>query len=229
MKPTYFLMLVLALAGCKSNGPSNSGEVKQSDIYQSYAVRYNEATNETQASAAFRYKDADGNTLALENPSLVTFNGEPMDAQNTAGNAWYEKYFRQVLSNGLECRFEFKDTEGKSYVNSIRFNAVLMGGVPETIQRGMPLSFTFKTADLNPGETITVRLDDSVHSETLTLNTISANNKLVIPANVLNKLDGKVTMRITRYYKANLAQATEKGGSMVFEYVMKPRTFTIYH
>lgn len=229
MKTIYFLMLVLALAGCKSNEPSNSGDVKQSSIYQSYAVRYNEATNETQASSAFRHGGADGNTLVLTSPSSVTFNGEPMDARNTAGNAWYEKYFRQVLHNGLECRFEFKDTEGKSYVNSTRFNAVLMGGMPETVQKGMPLSFTFKTADLNPGETITVHLDDSVHSETFTLNTIGTDNKLVIPANVLSKLDGKVTMRITRFYKANLTQATDEGGTIVFEYVMKPRAFYIYH
>ncbi|HYG16999.1 MAG TPA: hypothetical protein VEC12_14675 [Bacteroidia bacterium] len=228
MKPVYILLLLVVLAGCKSNEVANSGDVNQHTIYQSYAVRYNEETNETQASAAFRFGGSNGTTLVLTAPSSVTFNGQPMEARNSIiGGAWYESYFRQVLPNGLDCKFEFKDTEGKNYINSVRFNAVLMGGLPETLEKGMPLMFTFKTAGLNPGETINVYLADSVKSETFVVNTLSTDGKLLIPASVLNKLNGKVDMRITRFYKANLSAATEEGGTIVFEYMLKPRTFVI--
>lgn len=227
MKTVYILLLVLALAGCKSKETANSGEVKQSAIFQSYAVRYTEATNETQASAAFRSGGSDGSTLVLTTPSSVTFNGHPMELHNNPGRTWYESYFRQVLPNGLECRFEFKDKDGKSYINTVTFNAVLVGSIPETVEKGMPLAFTFKTAGLNPGETINVHLSDSINSETITLTTVGSDGKLVIPANELSKLKGKVTMRITRFYRAKLTNATEEGGTMVFEYILKPRTFVI--
>lgn len=215
-------------ASCASNEIANSGDVKQSEIYQNYSVKYNEADNETHIKATFRFGGKNGTTLVLTPPSVVTFNGENMTRyESDFAGAYYKNAHVKPLANGQECKFVFTDTEGKKYTNSIKFSPVLIGSLPMSVAKGNPLEFTMITRPLAFGEKITIELSDTNNTALYEVPMQQPPKQFVLPATVLKKLSGKVKMKITRSYTIMLKEATNEGGIIHFEYKAKEREFEV--
>lgn len=229
MKNTLWILLgALLFSACASNEIANSGDVKQSEIYQSYSIKYDEEDNETHIKATFRFGGENGTTLVLTPPSTVTFNNEKMTRyESDLVGAYYKNAEAKPLSNGQECKFVFEDTEGKKYTNSIKFNSVLIGSLPKQIQKGNPLEFTLVTNPLAYGEKIIIKLKDSSHSAVYEVPNQQPKRKFVLPAKALKQLNGKVSMEITRSYNIMLKEAANEGGTVRFEYKTKEYEFEV--
>lgn len=224
----YLLLGIVLFSACASNEIANSGDVKQSEIYQSYAVTYDEESNETYIKATYRFGGKNGTTLVLTPPSNVTFNGEGMTRyESDFAGAYYKIAQVKPLANGMNCTFVFTDTDKKIFTNSIKFNPVLIGGVPNSIGKENPLKFTMMTNPLAYGEKIIIELKDSNHSAVFEVPTQQPKRQFVLPAKVLKKLSGEVKMQVTRSYNIMLSDATDEGGTIRFEYKTKEYKFTI--
>lgn len=225
---SVLIVVFIIFSGCASNEIGNSGDVKQSTIYQNYTIRYDEADNETTVTATFRFAGSNGTTLVLSKPSTITLNGDTMRLlQGEMAGAYYLAAWSKPLENGKMCEFVFTDTEGKKYTNTTKFNALLVGAIPTEIQTGMPLEIPIVTAPLTYGESIRVSLKDTAQTETFITEKLTQPGKLLIPATVMAKLKGKVTIEMKRFFNIQLKEATAEGGNMVFEYTLKPREVTV--
>lgn len=227
-KILWLIMCTLFLASCASNEIANSGDVKQDEIHQAYSITYNEQDNETHIKATFRFGGENGTTLVLTPPSTVTFNDKGMTRyESDFVGAYYNVAQNKPLANGQECKFIFTDTDKKTYTNSIMFNPVLVGGLPKELNKGNPLEFTMITNPLAYGEKITIKLRDTSHSALFEVQDQQPKKRFVLPAKVLKKLSGKVTMEVTRSYKIMLKEGTSESGIIRFEYKAKEQVFII--
>jgi hypothetical protein len=224
IKNIFAAIIVSALvaSGCKSNEVANSGDVAQHTIHQQYSVKYDEGTNETHVYAGFRFGGSNGTTLLLSKPSKVTFNGDSLTAyKGIVSGAYYGTAWSKPLPNGQQCSFIFKDTEDKTYTNTLKFNAILLTSVPKEVKTGLPLEIEMITAPFTFGEKIIVTVSDSSNSADYVMETLTG-NKLVIPAATLKLLKDHITVEIRRYYSSQLKEATQEGGIITFEYKLKP-------
>lgn len=227
-KTILFLLSAIVLASCASNEIANSGDVKQSEIYQAYSVKYDEQSNETSIKATFRFGGENGTTLVLSPPSSVTFNGKNMTRyESDFVGAYYKNAHTKPLASGQDCKFVFTDTKGKKYTNTIKFNPVLIGGLPAYIEKGNPLEFTMITNPLAYGEKIVIELRDTSKSAVYEVPMQQPPKKFVLPATVIKKLNGKVSMKVKRSYKIMLKEAANEGGIMRFEYKAKEHEFEV--
>lgn len=216
------------MASCASNEIANSGDVEQNSIHQNYHINYTEDNNETHVHATYRFGGSNGTTLVLTPPSTVTFNGESMTRYESGlVGAYYNAAYSKPLANGAKCTFVFTDTKNKTYTNSIAFNPLLLGQVPAEVKKGMPLEIPMVTNPLQFGEKITIEISDSSKSETMILENVNLDKKLLIPANLLKELNGKVTIEVTRSSNMQLTEATAEGGAISYEYRLKKREFEI--
>lgn len=223
-----FFIATVVLGSCASNEVANSGDVKQSTIHQQYSIRYDESENITWANAAYRFGGSNGTTLILTKPAQVTFNGDSMRQVTTIiSGASYGLAYKKPIESGRECVFEYTDTEGKIYVNKLKFNAVLMGTPPAEVKKGMPLELPLFTQPLQHGESLHISLSDTVRTEEFVVENIPTKGSLVVPANVLQPLNGEVTLTISRVSSIPLQSATEVGGGISFVYTLKPRRLTV--
>ncbi len=218
----------MVMASCASNEIANSADVKQSGIHQKYTISYTEENNQTHVKATYRFGGENGTTLVLSPPSTVTLNGENMTRyESEFVGAYYNSAYSRPLANGAQCTFVFTDTDGKTYTNSIMFNPVLLGPIPQEVKKGLPLEIPMVTHPLKYGDKITIHLSDSAHSDSFILENVNLEKRLIIPATLLNKLSGKVSLEITRSNSSLLTEKTDEGGTISFEYILKKHEFEI--
>lgn len=223
-----FFISTVVLGSCASNEVANSGDVKQSTIHQKYSISYDESENITWAQATYRFGGSNGTTLILTKPAQVTFNGDSMRlTTNIISGAGYSLAYKKPIENGRECEFVYVDTEGKKHVNKLKFNPVLMGTPPAEVKKGMPLELPLFTQPLQHGESLRITLSDTVRTEEFVVENIPTKGSLVVPANVLQPLNGEVTLNISRVSSIPLQSATETGGGISFVYTLKPRRLTV--
>lgn len=223
-----FFVSAIMLGSCASNEVANSGDVKQSTIHQQYSINYDESENITWANAAYRFGGSNGTTLILTKPAQVTFNGDSMRLVTTIiSGAGYSLAYKKPIENGRECEFVYFDTEGKKYVNKLKFNPVLMGTPPAEVKKGMPLDLPIFTQPLQHGESLRIALSDTSRTEEFIVETLTAKGNLVVPATVLQPLKGEVTLNISRISKIPLQNATDEGGGISFVYTLKPRKLKV--
>lgn len=121
-KILLFLPALVLLGACASNETADSSGVKQSEIYQDYSINWNSEVQEWDAYATFRFGGENGTTLRLSEPSNVTINGEKMnEGKMLFGGATYRMSGKTWPKTAA---FQFTDTDGKVYSNSLTFNPI---------------------------------------------------------------------------------------------------------
>ncbi|MFC2176739.1 hypothetical protein ACFLR1_07225, partial [Bacteroidota bacterium] len=127
-KSLPILMLVLiALSSCVKEVSKN---VDQSKIWTSYELFYDQNTNKTQAIALFKFSSELGTTLKLSDPSEVKFDNQQIDWNPESQR--YEKELDGFVTNGT---FEWTDTDGNVYSNSVVINQIAYPAIADTIYK----------------------------------------------------------------------------------------------
>lgn len=171
--------------------------------------------------AAFRHAGSNGTTLLLSDSSKVTFNGHTMVADsNFISGAFYHDPNPGTLKGGQTMRFEFTDTDGRKCTNSNQFNVMKIVRVPQQIAAGQDLVLDVANQGVFVGERISVHLEDQQNIASCLANL--SNGKLTIYAKDLKQFKGKVSVEITREYKADVKSAGSAGGNWLISYEYPP-------
>ncbi len=163
------IIIVCAFACCVSNETANSDTVKQSEIYQSYAITYDAGDMELSATAFFRFGGSAGTTLSLVKPSSILFNGTEMAmGKNIFSGTFYE--INQQVHASLSYKFIFTDTEKKTYINTASIDPIEINEYPEKIKKteGFKVSWTGMPVQQNERVSVSLEGKDFVNCSSFT-------------------------------------------------------------
>src|SRR6187551_469702 len=138
------ITVILLITSCSSNETSDSKNVKQSEIYQTYRINWSNGSGS--ATASFRFGGENGTTLRLNEPSKVTYNGQKLtEGKFLFGGAFYQGDQVKYSSKHV---FRFTDSDGKVYENTYEFEPIEFKNPPKTVSKSadliLPLSRRIK-------------------------------------------------------------------------------------
>jgi len=198
------LMSVIILTAC---GDDSSGTYRQQRIYQEYALKYNASEDMLKASAMFRKSDRNGDTLTLESPSLVEFNGKGLEKLS---------HIYSVTMKGIpsELTFEWRDSDGLSYVNSFELTELTTENLPNHITRDADLFVSWEGQSLQPeyDEYARLSVKSERNSQINSATTRTGNEVRIDDRDMRYLASGPGTITLLRQAEFPLAQPTEVGG-----------------
>lgn len=210
------------LTSCLSKDAANSGSVDQSDIYQAYSVTYDAGDKELSATATFRLGSATGTTLSLSKPSVVSFNGEEMEMENSVFTGIYYRLAKQMDFVNT-CTFVFVDTKKKEYINATPLMAAEIIDLPEKTDRagGFRISWT---DPLKPGETISLNIEDGKKNvSSVSTNAQGATSLTLDPGSLKEINSGSCQIWLVRVSEYSLKQSSKLQGTISVKYVSGKR------
>ena len=226
MKKTANLILATALTAfflfCSCER-ENSEDVNQDRIYTDFELFYNANHDITYARAVFRFGNALGTLLQLSEPSEVKFNDEILSFKPAL--AYYEKQFTGFVDSGS---FEWKDTEGKIFVNSISVNTIDYPGDMDTISKSFAFELIWDGESLKENESVVIAMNGVIEGDAqiFTQNAVNSTS-IILAKNQLEILGhGNATMWMDRTLGNILDQKTSAGGKISARY--RPLNKTIY-
>jgi hypothetical protein len=224
-KKTNFLwiIIVITLFSVSSCHKENSEDVNQNRIYASYEVFYNANEDKTYARASFRFGNATGTLLELTSPSEVRFNNELLSFKPAL--VYYEKDFAGMIQSGS---FQWKDTDGNSFTNSINFHPINYPANIDTIHRNAAYEFFWQGDSLVANELVTLTINGVLEGDAQIFTQTNINSKSIILA--MNRLqllgEGQGQLWLDRNYSPALTEKTSAGGTINARY--RPVNKTVY-
>lgn len=226
-KVALFFTTMVLLGACASNETADSSSVKQSEIYQDYTLSWDGDEGEWNAHATYRFAGENGTTLRLSEPSKITFNGVTMsESKLLFGGATYRQEGKKWPSTGL---FEFTDTDGKSYKNSVAFTAIDFARPVQEASKtgtiGIPL-----TRDITATDEIFLHVSDTSAQSEKRIRLLASDPAAVVkydpeeqllliePAFFEKMADVELSMWMIYERTEDLAEATAKGGEVRVTY-----------
>ncbi|MCW5908548.1 MAG: hypothetical protein KIS94_11865 [Chitinophagales bacterium] len=219
--------VVISLASsCASNEIGHSKDVNQNEICQTYTVEYSEADDKTEVTAFFRFAGPNGTTLILDNPSTFTINNEKLKLHQTESRgAYYSKTYKGKMPEG-EYVFRFLDLDGKEFTNKLNWTNMGVDSVSASLNRNENLVILFTDDPEGRNEEVTVEISDTANTVTETFKHVRK-NRVVIKADKLQSLHGKLNINIRRQGYTQLKQHTKAGGYFFTDYELRPMHVTI--
>jgi hypothetical protein len=206
---------------CVSNETANSDTVKQSEIYQSYTITYDEGDMELSATAFFRFGGSAGTTLNLVKPSSVTFNGEEMAmGKNIFSGTFYET--NQQVPPSKAYTFVFTDTEKKTYSNTASIDPIEISDYPKEFKKTAGLKVTWAGAPVQQNERVYVSLEGKDMMNCSSSTDIVGTNSVELSPELMKDLKaGDADIVLKREKSSALKEATHLGGNLTITYVAK--------
>ena len=205
-------LLTLVFTGCVRE-PSDS--VNQDKIFTDYELFYNANEDKTYARATFRFSNAFGTKLELAGISEVLFEGDILTFNQAL--AYYEKEMAGLVEQGT---FEWTDTEGNQFTNSVSINEIAYPADLDTIDRSAAFELTWVGDELGEMEnvTITANGENEGDAQVFVTNDMGSNS-IILSKNLLEKIgEGPGTLFMDRRYQPGLTEATSAGGIITGRY-----------
>jgi len=216
----YLLLLIpVLLISCKKD----SEAVDQDQIYQSYEMSYNEATDQTTFTANFYLKSDGGKRLKLTGGSIVTVNGTTMNRNGST----YTRSFNGYLESGS---FVFTDAKGKEFTNSVLYENYIQNDLSNSLSNNLDCYWQFVGPEVSTGETVSVTIrNQETGGGTATGSTMQNGAYFVrITANQMSQLTaGWANAITTRSSISNNGNWTKVGGKKKSEYISSSSSILI--
>jgi hypothetical protein len=234
----FLLLILLAFCSlalrCASTAKLESAAVNQEEIYQHYSVR--RTADSLDIRAMFRVHDRNGDTLALNAPSQVTFNDQLMPRRDAfmIGATYTADEKTYQATN----KFAFTNTNGKIFTNAITLEPVEFVSASLQLKKSspnvIPVTRILKDDDTKTVLTIREKSQKEFSSEVhggkgvvgfrSSVHFDEAKKAIIIEPDFLKEIaEGEVTILLTaRKEKYSLEQATPRGGEIVIEYEANP-------
>ncbi|MEO5645347.1 MAG: hypothetical protein ABIQ40_18735 [Bacteroidia bacterium] len=221
------LAFILIITSCVSNETSDSKDVNQAEIYQTY--RINCVEGNTSVTASFRFGGENGTTLRLSKPASITYNQKSLtESKFLLGGAFYRQDNAGTVAKHI---FLFTDVDGKKYVNSYDFEPVEFINTPKKASKSENLVLPV-TRRINANEAITFRAEcDTIKFNETTIGNSaadlvyyndSAQALIVKPAFFEGFIDIPAKMWMEKSeFRAKLEETTNLPGEMHFSYQSK--------
>ena len=217
----FFILVLFQLLSCVSNETANSDTVKQSEIYQSYTITYDEGEMELSATAFFRFGGSAGTTLNLVKPSTITFNGQEMAmGKNIFSGTFYETNQQTGPLNNYT--FVFTDTEKKKYTNTASIDKLTIDEFPKTIKKAEGCKVSWTGSPIKQGERVYVSLEGKDMMNCSSSTEIIGANSISISTELMKDIKpGDANLVLKREKNNRLKEATHLGGNLTITYVAK--------
>jgi hypothetical protein len=196
------------LAGCESE---SSSDVNQDRIYTEYELTYNKNQDKTFARARFRFGNATGTLLELDEASSIQFEGDELAFNSTLAN--YEKSYAGRIAEGT---FRFQDNEGNVYENSLQNRPIEFPMDFDTIPKGSSYDLAWAGDSLGSQETVELFVDGENlgDGQVFVANDDGASTIILGKDQIDNLGTGPGTAYMSRTYRPDLLQSTGAGGVM---------------
>lgn len=199
------------LFSCASTEIANSEDVKQSKIYQSYYVIYDNQKEMVNAEAMFRFGGSGGTTLKLNEPSKVFVNNNLMEGDDRLFRGMVYSYDNLDI-NTKSFKFQFIDTDKNEYINTHTIVPIQLQA-PDTISKTTPVSITWEGEPTGEAETVIIEITDNADNKAVISTKLKQVNTIKIQPNDLTKLQtGVANIQVIREKDVQLQNAAEIGG-----------------
>lgn len=205
MKKKFTFTLLLALAiiafACRNNEP----EKVKSDLYGDFFVRYLGPEQELKAYASFSQGDSVQNSVPIEMPGGVSFQGSGMEARNLQGQQIRYAYQSQTTYKA-PYTFKTQTPGGQPLEHTIAMNGIGKFSIEEgVISKSKGMTLVIEQGTLEKGESIVMLFTVPATGASYTV--IAAgphpNNIHVIPATTIPALPkGKVQLYLVKKQEA---------------------------
>lgn len=227
MRPSLRRLLGLAVlaffAGCDPAQPSE--DVNQRRIHTRYELRYDGDSDQTFATAQFRFGGPTGTQLELSGTSEVTFNGQRLTYRSIPGVnlSYYERTYVGTISTGT---FRFVDADGNVFANAATLRPIGLPASVEPIERDRSSELAWAGAPLAVGETVTVTLSGPAASLAVFRQTqVGATSVILNAAGLRDLAPGAYRLTLEREYERAPDEAPEAGGRVHAKY--QPPSITV--
>ncbi len=222
------LVLVLALAAlpaCDAAEPSE--HVRQDRIHTDFELGYDADQDVTTARASFRFGGPNGTQLELSGSSEAAFSGQPLARKHDRllNRTYYERTMAGYVAEGT---FRFRDTDGRTYLNSVTLRPIAFPAGVGPIDNDAAYELRWNGAALAENEEVRVALYRLTGGTSLALFSQDDEGSQTIildRAQLSNVQPGSVTLRMDRTLVRDLADATAVGGRMTARY--SPRDVSV--
>ncbi len=209
---------VYLLVSCNSSEIGNSKDVNPEAVYFDYKVWGDEEGSEMIVKLQYRFGGKDGTTLLLNEPSNVSFDDEPIEADSSKWDGAYYEVRRPVKDFDGKHTIIFTDLNRKQYKEEFDFRAIsLAAEPPRQISRG---DLVFELQGVDPEEYLHIMLSDtSFHSNGIDRIDTVKNGRLYISATDLGRLkNGPVRLEIYKEAEKKIKNLTPEGGLLSISY-----------
>lgn len=212
---------------CASNETANSDTVKQSEIYQTYSVTYDEANMELSATASFRFGGNHGTTLALTSPSYVRLNNEVLAQDNNMFAGTFYQINKQIAFQG-NYTFEYMDNDKKVYKNSVSLNTIAVASMESQMDVSKPYIIEWKGLPLQNGESVNAIIETENYSTRTKMQSIVGSTTVTfLPEDLQSLPKGNANIQLERTSHSSLQQGSAIGGSITATYKSAKSGFII--
>ncbi|MEQ8473814.1 MAG: hypothetical protein RIC35_21640 [Marinoscillum sp.] len=194
---------IITLVSCESE---DAEDVSQQKIETNYSLIYDEAANETTASASFKFGST---SLRLNTPSEVLFNDASLHEDNALGLITYERTFNGVVDG----EFRYRNNDNDVYVNVYTLTSVALPESLTQVSLSELIQIKWIGLPIRANESISLRIWNDITSYYVTMDDINATTLQVRGAQMPVELLGQCTIQVDRTFEKRPDQAPDKGGS----------------
>lgn len=209
-----FILAVVTLAACKKEITSN---IDQDKIFTHFKLAYDANTDQTMATATFRFSNLDGTRLKLSDPSTVTIDGESIDWNDEQG--YYEKTYTGLKPTGV---FDWTDLDGKAFSDTVEIRDIdFPDPIPTFSHDSAVAYFTWAGATpLEMNEQVKLEIDGVGETDTRVFSTDTlGDTNIMIDSLKLSQVDsGLVNLFLEKRYAVEPFDGTSAGGLLVGTY-----------
>lgn len=210
-------LMTLQLQGCGTSEDSN--DVNQDRIYTDYEVFYNSNDDKTHVIARFRFGNAFGTILELNESSgaSVTYNGEKL-AYSRFWGGHHREYAGNTAAGGS---FVYTDTDGRRYTNTVPAGtSIEFPSGFDTIDKNNAQVLAWVGTPLAPNDQVGIFVGSwAWGDDALFWIDDDGATEIVLGANQMQNLAlGTAEVFMDRWNAVDVVQGTAAGGRMRYKY-----------
>lgn len=227
--PLVTLVCISMVIGCASSETEDSSNVNQDRIFQLHTANFDAVNGEFKWTASFTLGGATGTTLELVNGSSVTVNNQTMEKLTTGVSGTFYIRKEQTKISTEPQTFQWKDTSGKAFNNSISLNTVAFpSDFKSSFSKSQDITIAWAGDKLSGTyDWISLEIKAKANNE-LAIKRIndSGATSISVSAKDLAKLGvGDIELQLSRYSGwIDLKEATSVGGSIGYNYYSDKKT-----
>jgi hypothetical protein len=219
------IIAVASLALFTACNKEDSSSVAQNKIWLAHTVDYDANTGITTASAQFRFSNAVGTLLRLDDPANLKINNE--DAEYVDAFAWYAKTYTGVKDSAT---FTYTDHDANTFNNTVLVGrAIDLPSGTITVSKTAAYDVVFQGQPVATGESVSVYIKEDNGTDWQMFTTISAGaTKVTMTTDKLALLNtGGGKLKIERVKFGEPANNPGKGGLTTSKYSSQVKQITI--
>ena len=224
MKKFFHLVLAFSCLVLFSCEKEETGEIDQSKIHTEYEVYYDANKEITVAKVTFRNASEEGDKLKLSSSAKVTFNDTELTLDE--GQTLYSLTLNDEVLSGT---FEFTDTDGEVFTNSIDLKSIAFQTDDDTLSTVNDFVFTWIGDAVRTDESVSFNIND-YYSGNVTLfvqEELNATSITMLKADLADLVAGTSSCIVERTYSPSLKKKSSAGGFISSRYRAKNQSYVI--